>query len=78
MATNESEIEMSESAVMSGLEAYSTPNVGQDNKTSEFNVTSKINVTDDSGIQITPKLIKESNQPENNMMKYLCLSLIHI
>ena len=30
MATNESEIEMSESAVMSGLEAYSTPNMGQD------------------------------------------------
>ena len=28
MATNESEV--SESAIMSGLEAYSAPNVGQD------------------------------------------------
>ena len=53
-------------------DSYSTPNVGQNNKTSECNVTSKINVSDDSGIQINPKLIKESNQPENNMMKYLC------
>ena len=39
---------------MNSLEAYSTPDVGQDNKTSEFNITSKVNVSDDSGIQITP------------------------
>ena len=38
---------------------HSTPNFGQDNKI-ELNVTSEKNITDDSGIQITPKLSRES------------------
>ena len=42
MAINESETEMSESDVMSGLEAHSTLNVGQ-NKIVEVNVTDQTN-----------------------------------
>ena len=43
-----------ESAVMNNIEVHSTPNVSQDNKI-KINVTSETNITDDSGIQTTPK-----------------------
>ena len=43
---------VNESAVMSGLEIHSTPNVGQDNKVDESDVI------DDSGVQLTPTSTK--------------------
>ena len=67
MDTNEIEVEMSESAAVSGLEVYSTPNVSQDNKTNEFNVTNEVNGTNDSGIQLTPKLDSKNKKPNENI-----------
>ena len=51
---------------MNHFEVHSTPNVGQDNKIKP-DITNEINNTDDSGIQITPKLNRESkiNNEEN-------------
>ena len=43
-----------ESAVTSGLETYLTPNMGQDNKINELNVTNEVNITNDSGRETTP------------------------
>ena len=45
--------EFDESAVMSSLEVHSTPNVGQDDKTTNISNTNESNSTDDSGIQLS-------------------------
>ena len=45
-------IDFNESAVMSGLEVHSTPNVGQD-KIVELSVTDETNVTEDSGVPVS-------------------------
>ena len=58
-----------ESAIMNSLEVHSTPNVGQD-KIIELNITDKINVTDDSGIQLTPKLTRESNKNKDENVSF--------
>ena len=58
---------------MSGFEVHSTPNVGQDNKIDELNITNEVNVTNDSGIQITPISTNKNNQSDNSdVMRYLC------
>ena len=44
---------------MHNIEVHSTPNGSQDNKIKP-DITNEINSTDDSGIQITPKLNRES------------------
>ena len=46
--------EFDESAVMSSLEVHSTPNVGQDDKTTNISNTNETGSTEDSGIQVTP------------------------
>ena len=65
MAGNESNINETtnvdncdDSNIMNNIEVHLTPNVSQDNKT-KINVD-ETNSTDDSGIQITPKLNRES------------------
>ena len=60
-----------ESAVMSGLGVHSTPNVGQDNKIDELSVTDETNVTDDSGVQLTPTSTKCNSQFNNYIMSIL-------
>ena len=45
-----------QSVVMSSLEVHSTPNVGQDDKTMNISVTDETNMTEDSGVQLTPTL----------------------
>ena len=47
--------EFNESAVMSNLGVHSTPNVGQD-KIVEVSVTDETDITEDSGVQLTPAL----------------------
>ena len=56
-----------ESAVMSSFEIHSTPNVGQDNKDRNINITDEINITNDSGIQLTPKLDSKNKKPNENI-----------
>ena len=56
-----------ESAIMSGFEIHSTSNAIQNSKIGESNVT------DDSGIQITPKLTNKNNQPNNSDVMRYCL-----
>ena len=46
-----------DSNIMNNVEVHSTPNVSQENKT-KINVD-ETNSTDDSGIQVTPKLSRE-------------------
>ena len=60
---------LDESAIMNSLEVHSTPNVGQDNKI-ELNVTDEINITDDSGIQITPKSNRENNKSNDDEVSF--------
>ena len=59
-----------ESVVMSSLEAYSTPNAGQ-NKIVELKVTDQSNVIEDSGVQLTPTSTKCNNQFNNDVMNML-------
>ena len=56
-----------ESAVINSPEVHSTPNVEKDDKNVNMNVTSETNITDDSGIQITPKLSRESKTNDNEV-----------
>ena len=70
MDTNEIEVEMSESAVISGLGVHSTPNVGQD-KIVELSVTDETSVTEDSGAQLTPTSMKCSSKFDNDIMSFL-------
>ena len=60
--------EFDESAVMSSLEVHSPPNVGQDDKTTNISNTNESNSTDDSGVQVTPKLSRESKN--NNEVSF--------
>ena len=55
---------------MNSLEVHSTPNVGQD-KIVELNVTDQSNVTEDSGVQLTPTSTKGNSKIENDMMSIL-------
>ena len=58
-------INFNESAVMSGLEVHSTPNVGQD-KIVELSVTDETKMTEDSGCLLyTSKKCSFNNPVEN-------------
>ena len=58
---------MSELAVISGLGVHSTLNVGQDDKTINVSVTDKTDITEDSGVQLTPTSTKCSSKFDNDI-----------
>ena len=74
MSENESTVsemaKFNESAVMSSLEVHSTPNVGQDDKTMSKSSTDETNITEDSGIQLTPTSTK-CNKLDDDIMSIL-------
>ena len=58
-----------ESNIMSNFEIHSTPSASQEKI--EVNVTDTSNVTEDSGVQLTPTSTKYSNKVENDMMSVI-------
>ena len=63
-------IDFNESAVMNSPEVHSTPNVGQDDKNMNTSVTDEKDITEDSGVQLTPTSTK-CNKFDNDVMSFL-------
>ena len=63
-------IDFNETDIRNSLETHSTPNVGQDEKDRNINITDETMVTEDSGVQLTPTSTKCSKF-DNDIMSFL-------
>ena len=57
----------------SSFEIHSPPNGGQDDKDRNINITDEINITNDSAIQLTPKLDSKNKKPNDKDKELSCL-----
>ena len=60
-----------ESAVINSPKVHSTPNAGKDDKNMKISITDETNMTEDSGVQLTPTSTKGNSKIDNDMMSIL-------